>query len=42
MVKNRLLEINNLLITIDVLFKIAKKLNIDINEIVYYEEDPQN
>lgn len=36
------LENNNLLITVDVLFKIARKLNIDINEIVYYEEDPQN
>lgn len=34
------LENNNLLITVDILFKIAKKLNMDISEIVY-EDDPQ-
>lgn len=35
------LENNNLLITVDILFRIARKLNIDINDIVYYEEDPR-
>lgn len=35
------LENNNLLITVDVLFKIARKLNMNINDILYYEEDPR-
>ncbi|MGL4740161.1 MAG: helix-turn-helix transcriptional regulator [Sarcina sp.] len=32
------LENNKSIMTVDTLFQIAKKLNIDINEIVFYEE----
>ncbi len=45
MVKNRLLEIrlenNKDKLTLDSLFNIANKLNMEITDIVYYEEDPQ-
>lgn len=34
------LENNKDKLTVETLFSIAKKLNIDINEIVYYEEEP--
>lgn len=35
------LENNKDKLTVDTLFSIARKLNIDINDIVYFEEDPQ-
>lgn len=35
------LENNKDNLTVDTLFSIARKLNININDIVYYEEDPQ-
>lgn len=35
------LENNKDKMTLDTLFSIAKKLNISINDIVYYEEDSQ-
>lgn len=35
------LENNKDNMTLDTLFNIAIKLNLDINDIVYYEEDPQ-
>lgn len=35
------LENNKDKLTIDTLFNIARKLNMNINDIVYYEEDPQ-
>lgn len=35
------LENNKDKLTLDTLFSIANKLNININDIVYYEEDPQ-
>lgn len=35
------LENNKATMTLEVLFKIAKKLNKEITDIVYYEDDPQ-
>lgn len=35
------LENNKAVLTVDTLFKIARKLNMEITDIVYFEDDPQ-